>query len=232
MSDETLSYPDDASAATFLLTVRGKMAAASLEEGRDVHNATAGAPPSVAAARALGDLSHNVYVGYGDDEKSELLFIDYWNSLSGLGRFFSDPQVQAGAKTLFANRDNPLWAPADDFGSFHLAAPGGRTPTGIGMLRAQVTSLDKAAAAFRAYASATINQARRHGLVSHSLWIRMPEPGAPAEPEIIGVDVWLDADEMARYYDLMLGFEHLGPAFAGRPDSSIWRTAPGEWTEW
>jgi hypothetical protein len=232
MSDEAVSYPDDASAATFLLTIRGTMAAGSLEEGRTVHNATAGAPPSVAAARSLGDLSHNVYVGYGQEQRGEMLFIDHWNSLSGLGRFFSDPQVEAGGNTLFTSRESPLWAPAGDFGSYHLPTPSGRAPAGIGLLQAQVTSLDKAASAFRAYASATINRARRQGLVSHSLWTRVPDPGTPAEPEIIGVDVWLDADEMSDYYDLMIGFEHLGPAFAGKPDSSIWRTPPGEWIEW
>jgi hypothetical protein len=125
-----------------------------------------------------------------------------------------------------------VWAPADNFGSFHLPVPSGRTPAGVGLLQAQVTSLDQAAGAFRGYGKATINRARLHGLVSHSLWTRMPDPGAPAEPEVIGVDVWLDADEMSRYYDLSIGFEHLGPVFAGKPDTSIWRSAPGDWVEW
>ncbi|WP_322763377.1 hypothetical protein [Frankia sp. Cr2] len=232
MSDESVSYPDDASAATFLLTVRGRMAAVAVEETRKVHNETAGAAPSVAAARSLGDLSHNVYAGYGEDHRGELLFIDFWNSLSGLGQFFSDPQVQAGGNMLFASRENPVWAPAENAGSYHLAVPSGRTPTGVGLLRAEVTSLDKAASAFRDYASATINRSRLHGMVSHSVWTRVPDPGAPAVPEVIGVDVWLDADEMARYYDLSLGFEHLGPIFVGKPDTSIWQAAPGDWTEW
>ena len=29
-----------------------------------------------------------------------------------------------------------------------------------------------------------------------------------------------------------LGFDHLGPVFAGAPDTSVWRSAPGEWVEW
>lgn len=229
MSD---SYPSDASAATFLLTVRGTMAAGTLDEARETHNATAGAPEGVAAARSLGDLSHNVYAGHGADHAGELLFIDFWNSLSGLGQFFSNPQVQAGASMLFSNMDNPVWARAEEFGSYHLAVPSGRTPAGIGMLRTRVTSLEKAAGAFREYASVTINKARMHGMVSHSLWTKVAAPGTQAEPEVIGLDVWLDADEMARYYELGVGFDHLGPVFDGQPDTSVWHAAPGQWTEW
>jgi hypothetical protein len=232
MSDQSVSYPDDASEATFLLTVRGTMTSSTVAEARELHNQTAGDPHGVAAARSLGDLSHNVYSGYGEESAGELLFIDFWNSLRGLGQFFADPQVQAGASALFSTRDNPLWAAAADFGSFHLATPAGRSAAGIGLLRVEVTSLDEAAGAFRGYASTTINRARRSGLVSHSVWTRLPEPGVASTPEIIGVDVWLDPDEMSRYYETSLGFDQIGPAFAGKPDTSTWRAAPGSWVEW
>src|SRR5258705_4821856 len=105
MPAEALSYPSDASAATFLLTVRGTMAPGTLEEARELHNRTAGAPPGVAAARSLGDLSHNVYAGMADEHRGELLFIDFWNSLSGLCRFFVNPQVQAGGDIVFGSRE-------------------------------------------------------------------------------------------------------------------------------
>ncbi len=232
MSDQAVTYPSDASATTFLLTVRGTIAAPSLPEAREIHNATAGAAEGVAAARSLGDLSHNVYVGHGAAQPGELLFIDYWNSLSGLGQFFSNPQVQAGAGMLFRSRENPVWEQTEDFGNYHLATPSGRGPAGVGIITVEVTSLDKAASAFRTYADATINQARMHGMVSHSLWTRVAGPGAESAPEIIGVDMWLDADEMARYYDMSLGFEHLGPIFAGTPDTSVWQSAPDSWVEW
>jgi hypothetical protein len=232
MSNEVLAYPGDVSASTFLLTVRGTMAAESVEEARAVHNRTVGDPGSVAAARSLGDLSHNVYVGYGTDPRRELLFIDYWNSLSGLAQFFANPQVQAGGEMLFTAREYPLWAQVDGFGSYHLALPSGRSPRGVGLLRAPVTSPEKSGAAFQSYASATINQARRHGMVSHTVWTRLPDPGTPAAPEVMGVDMWLDADAMAEYYELSLGFEHLGSVFAGEPDTSTWQTAPRDWVEW
>jgi hypothetical protein len=230
MSDK--SFPSDATAATFLLTVRGTVAAASPEDVRGIHNRTAGDPDGVAAARSLGDLSHNVYRNCSDDHADELLFIDYWNSLSGMATFFADPRVQAGGSLLFAQRENPVWAQAEDFGTYHLAVPSGRSPSGIGLLRAEVTSLEKAAVAFRAYASATINRSRLAGMVSHSLWVRVPDPGAEQPAEITAVDVWLDPDDMARYYDHAHGFEHLGPVFAGAPDTSIWRPPAGDWVEW
>ncbi len=46
----------------YLLSIRGILALKTLEAARAVHNETAGAPANVAAARALGDLSHMVYV--------------------------------------------------------------------------------------------------------------------------------------------------------------------------
>ena len=29
-----------------------------------------------------------------------------------------------------------------------------------------------------------------------------------------------------------VGSDALGPVFAGEPDTSVWRSAPGDWTEW
>ncbi len=116
MSEAALTPPPGAGAATFLLTVRGKAKAATTEEARTLHNSTAGNPAGVEAARSLGDLSHQVFTGYGD---------------------------------------------------------------------------------------------------AH-----------------IGVDLWMDAEKMNGYYDLGLGFDALGPVFAGQPDTSVWRSAPGDWTEW
>jgi hypothetical protein len=110
--------------------------------------------------------------------------------------------------------------------------PSGRTTSAVGLIQVSVTSLDDAAGAFTAYAATTVNTARTYGIVSHSTWARVPNPGEPATTEIIGVDTWMDAERMNEYYDLSLGFEHFGPVFAGAPDTSVWRSAPGEWVEW
>lgn len=226
------TYPADAGAATYLLTVRGKTAPAVLDDARTMHNATAGAPQSAAGARSLGDLSHNVFAPIGKDNDGQLLFIDFWNSLSGLGTFFSNPQVQAAAAELFSSRDGIVWSRLDGFGGFSLPVPTGRSTGAVGLLQVAVTSIEQAASAFTAYASTTINTARSYGMVSHSNWLRVPNPGEAPTLEVIGVDFWMDADRMNEYYDLSLGFEHFGAAFAGAPDTSVWRSAPGDWVEW
>jgi hypothetical protein len=77
MSEQAVSYPADAGATTYLLTVRGKVAAPTVADVRELHNATAGAPQGIAAARSLGDLSHNVYSAVNDGSDT-ILFIDHW----------------------------------------------------------------------------------------------------------------------------------------------------------
>jgi hypothetical protein len=232
MPDDTPTYPPDAGASTFLLTVRGTTATPSLDAARAAHNATAGAPQSAAGARSLGDLSHNVFAPIGSELKGQLLFIDFWNSLSGLGNFFANPRVQEAASQLFSKRDGTVWSRLEGFGGFHLLVPSGRSERAVGLLQVSVTSFEAAAPAFTAYAAATINTARSYGIVSHSTWARVPNPGEPATAEVIGLDTWMDADRMNEYYDLSLGFDHLGPVFAGAPDTSSWLSAPGDWVEW
>jgi hypothetical protein len=232
MPDDTATYPPDAGAATFLLTVRGTIATPTLDEARATHNATAGAPQSAAGARSLGDLSHNVFAPISRELSGQLLFIDFWNSLSGLGNFFANPHVQDAASQLFTTRDGTVWSRLEGYGAFHLPVPSGRSIGAVGLIQVTVTSLEAAAPAFTAYAAATINTARSYGIVSHSTWARVPNPGEPATSDIIGLDMWTDADRMNEYYDRSLGFEHFGPVFAGAPDTSVWRSAPGEWVEW
>ena len=228
-----VKYPADAGATTYLLTVRGKVKTPTIADARELHNATAGSPDGVAAARALGDLSHNVYTSGGNGAGAdELLFIDYWNSPTGFGQFFAGPQVQAGAAQLFADVEGVLWAPTSGFGDFHLATPDGAAPIGVGLLRVGVSSIEGAAPAFNAYAAATINTARRYGQVAHTTWSRLPNPGETLSLDVIGVDVWSDLEQMNAYYQLSLGVEHLGPVFADQPQTSVWRAADGHWTEW
>ena len=230
MTDTT--YPADAGAATYLLTVRGTTVPSDLEDVRSLHNSTAGAPQSAAGARSLGDLSHNVYAPSGTDLSGQLLFIDLWNSASGLNMFFANPQVQAAAGQLFSTRNGIVWSGLEGFGAFHLAIPKGRSIGAVGLLQVTVTSVEQAAGAFTAYAASTINTARSYGMVSHSIWRRVPNPGEAPAPELIGVDLWMDADRMNEYYDLSLGFDHFGPVFAGAPNTSVWQAAPGDWVEW
>src|SRR5579859_7003438 len=108
MSTQSSTAPQPTTLQLYLLSIRGTLAPATLEEARGIHNQTAGAPESVAAARSLGDLSHMVYVPAGQSAGAgagEFLILDIWQSIDGLNNFFANPQVQQGAGMIFASRD-------------------------------------------------------------------------------------------------------------------------------
>jgi hypothetical protein len=217
----------------FLLAIRGTLNASVLDDGRKIHNETAGNPQGVAAARALGDLSHNVYVPLQDDpaRASELLILDTWNDLDGLGKFFSDPQVQGGGSMMFKTRDPVVWRASGTYG-FVLPAPRARTERFVGVIRGTVTSREAAGAAFDTAARKTINAARMLGQVSHQMFYRVTPPGEPASNELIGLDVWHDAEGMAKFYADTTAAQGLYRVFTAPPVTSIWKQPAGQWVEW
>jgi hypothetical protein len=216
-----------------LLAIRGALNATNLEEARAVHNRTAGNPEGVAAARALGDLSHNVYVPHGDAPAAatELLILDLWNSVEGLGKFFSDPQVQAGGAMMFASRDPVVWQLAPASG-FILPTPRGRDRRFVGLIRGVVKSREGATAAFDAFARRAINAGRLAGQVSHQVFFRVPSPGASPAMELLGVDVWMDDAGMARVYGDRAHLAPIADVFSAAPTTSTWKQPAGDWVEW
>jgi len=216
-----------------LLTVRGKLVPDTLAAGCKLHNETAGSPPGIAAARALGDLSHKVYTplqGFPGASDGELLFLDFWRTPEGIGRFFSDPQVQAMASQLFSAREGAMWMPARGAFGFQLPAPGGKGELFLGVIRGSVGSPDNAIASFRETLSPRLGDARRRGQLSHQLLLRLPAPGDPSGPELIGLDFWCDGRGMAEHY------QEIGAVYAvfsGKPQTSVWEPARGgAWSEW
>ena len=114
-----------------LLTVRGNVLPDTLEQMRVIHNQTAGSPPGIAAARALGDLSHMVYApltanGQPATTSKELLFLDVWVHPKGIMDFFSNEDVVQQGTKLFSSRDATVWMPADGSFSYSLPAPRGK----------------------------------------------------------------------------------------------------------
>ncbi|MEO8262040.1 MAG: hypothetical protein ABI566_05660 [Pseudolysinimonas sp.] len=214
----------------FLLTVLGTPTAGSGAASRDLHNSTAGSPGGVAAAKSLGDLSHNVFLPATPDD-ARLLFVDNWNDPAGLGTFFADPQVLEGAAALWTDRDAVLWTPGVGFGSYQLPVPSGRSVGAIGLMRAPVTSLDAAAPAFRADAAAKITAERAAGLIAHQVWVPAPMPGTESATEVLGVDYWLDVDAMNAWYETA-EYPDLAPLFTGAPVTSTWVSAGSDWIEW
>jgi hypothetical protein len=224
-----ITYPADAGADLYLLTVMGTPTTGSVTETRDLHNATVGNPDGVAGAKALGDLSHNVYLP--SDGTNRLLFLDTWNTPTGVGQFFSDEQVLQGAAALFAEREAVLWMPAAGFGSYNLQVPSGKTVAGIGIMRAPVADYEVAGKAFHADSVAKINAGRQFGLIAHTLWVPLPVPGTKPATEVFGVDYWLDADQMDKWY-ASASYDTVGAAFTGAPESSTLRPAGSGWIEW
>jgi hypothetical protein len=218
----------------YLLAIRGTLKAKTQEEARNTHNMTAGNPEGVAAARSLGDLSHNVFVTLGDTKGAgELLILDLWNNLEGFGKFFSDKKVQEGAGMIFQSIENrDLWARADDFRSFAVPTPAHKGDRFVGLVRGTVRSREGAKAAFDQIAKETLNAARKEGQISHEIFFRMADPGQPASLDLLGVDVWMDAEGMGRFYSDPKHLAPLKDVFSGAPAMSTWKQPAGNWIEW
>jgi hypothetical protein len=222
----------------YLLTIRGRLSPATLEEACKIHNMTAGDPGGVAAAKSLGDVSHMVYVPLPHDGHAptsgagEFLIMDLWTSPEGLNTFFSDHKVQEGGAMIFSERDPILWAPARGFTSYQIPAPFGMNDRIITMARATVKSLEEACELHNQAVARTVGQARKAGNLSHESYLRMAAPGSPEALEWLGVDVWMRPDEMMSLYEdpeFLEGFDHM---FTGEADVSIWVHPHGDWIEW
>lgn len=219
-----------------LLTVRGTPLPKTLEEMRVVHNETAGSPPGIAAARSLGDLSHMVYAPLSADAAAppshELLFMDVWVHPKGIADFFANEQVVQQGKKLFASRDATVWMPADGSYSYSLPAPRGKPDRYVGIVRGPIASPEAAIAVFRVADVAGQQDARRRGLLSHQILIKLAAPGDTSGLELLGVDTWNDLAGMNEHYGDAKHMSALGNAFTGRPQTSRWEQAPGQWSEW
>ena len=96
------SGPNQAN-SLYLLCIRGTLANRSIDPIRTIHNETAGAPQSVAAAQSLGDLSHMVHVPAERTSagNSEFLILDLWNRMEGLNQFFVYYEIIVQAEKIF-----------------------------------------------------------------------------------------------------------------------------------
>ncbi len=218
-----------------LLTVWGKANTASIEETCTLHNQTAGNLEGVAAAKSLGDMSHMTFMptNAASSYTGELLFMDIWNSLDGLNKFFSDHQVQAGGNMMFASREAVVWNKLDGFLNFHFPSPTGKNEKIVGLVRGKVKSLDEAEAIHNASIEKQVNSARAAGIISHEFHVRLAGPGSPEALEVLGIDVWINADSMMKHY-IGSEFQNSGlySMFASKPASSTWVHPHGEWVEW
>lgn len=215
-----------------LLCIRGTLNDRTTEAARETHNATAGNPEGVAAARALGDLSHKVFtpVEGSGAAPDEFLILDVWQTPEAIQKFFSSPDVGKGGAKLFKTRDPVVFMPAKNALSFTIAAPMNQSQRFVAVLRAKVKSPDAALEAFRAAVGKHLNPARQRGQLSHELYFRLDGPAADGTVELLGVDVWTNLEGMRTHYaELMPG---LSATFAAPPVTSVWQQPAGAWVEW
>jgi hypothetical protein len=215
------------------LTIRGTLAPPTLEAARTLHNDTAGSPQGIAAARALGDLSHKVFAPpNGAPNHGELLFLDVWCDAPSIGQFFGNPDVGKQAASLFSARDAAVWMPAGGAFVYHLPAARDAARRFVGMVRGPIASPEQAIERFAAGDARAVRDARRRGILSHELFIKLPFPGDSGPVELLGLDVWSSFEGMTEHYADATHMAALGPAFTGKPATSIWEQAPGDWSEW
>jgi len=212
------------------LTVRGK----TVRQGdamRTLHNETAGSPQGIAAARALGDLSHKVFTPNGGDAKpDELLFLDVWVEAAGIGKFFAHPDVAAQGAQLFVHKDPTVWMPARGSYSYSLPAHRDKPERYVGLVRGPIASPEAAIEIFGGVDAKAVADARKAGILSHELFIKLGPPGEPLE--LLGIDVWCDHAGMTAHYSNAAHMKALQGAFTGAPSASIWQQAAGVWSEW
>jgi hypothetical protein len=231
--DHTMSS-SHSNGAMYLLGIRGTLAPASVEAARKIHNSTAGAPENVKAARALGDLSHMVYVPLEPPKKGagEFLILDIWNSLEGLNQFFANPTVQEQGGKIFAARDPVVWARAPGWAGYTFPTPFGRNDRIVALVRGPVGGRKSAKAVHDDLVTGQVNKARLAGGVSHDAFFRLTPPGQPESLEFFAMDVWMDAQGMGSHYAEPGFMDNFARMFKGQPDTSTWTHPPGDWVEW
>jgi hypothetical protein len=220
-------------ATPLLLTVQGESAASDGETVRNAHNMAAGSDQGVAAARSLGDLSHAVYVPLEPTVgANNLMFIDYWNSIEGLMKFFSDPQVEKGGEMVFKRRDPIVWTRTPGLPNFNLPAPAGRNDRFVGLVQGPVKSHAVAETLVTELLRTAANRHRANGLITREWYFRLNPPGQPETLEAIGVDVWFDKGGMEATYADSSELGGFADLFTARPATSTWKKPAGQWVEW
>jgi hypothetical protein len=70
------------------------------------------------------------------------------------------------------------------------------------------------------------------GQISHDIYFRMAAAGEPPSLELLGVDVWMGAEGMGRFYSNPKHMAPLNDVFVAAPATSVWRSPGSQWVEW
>jgi len=223
-------FMEPETSSKFLFTNFGTVRPSSAEETRLTHNATIGDPASVAAVQALGDLSHLVHVPLGE-WTGELVLIDQWTSAEGIQQFLANPKIREHGQQLFSISRPGVWRLGEGFVQYTINTPARQTNRFLALLHGPVTSLDAAQRAYNQVFRQRIGEARKLGLVTHELFIRIG-PGTPDSVEILGIDSWFKLDGPRQLYaDPQFQAAFTG-VFTRPPQTWVLHRPEGDWIEW
>jgi quinol monooxygenase YgiN len=214
----------------FAVVVRGILAGNDLQASQMSHDQLA--MGGEAAAKAAGDISHDVLLGttlLGTTE-NQFLAVDRWESADNLDAFYADPDFQAAFGALFSapptlekfafQRNWAGWG--DDLNAGDASDPhyfvvvrGRLKDVGTAMSQAMH---DEVASAGEAPAIAA-------GDVAH-----LPYLGKEDPREFLAVDIWSSADNLEAFYSdpaFQMAFAAL---FEGPPTIGVY--ASTDWHQW
>ena len=223
---------DQSNGRIYLFTIFGTRAL-SLEATRPVHNRVAGNPEDVAAAKSLSDLSHMVYTSV-DEKSAEFVIMDLWTNPTGLNQFFSEPRraEKQAAAGMFTHSEPLLWEPTEGFFTYHIPVPTGHHDRFFALLRGPVVSREQARIFVNQVRVQGLHKARAAGHLSHEVYFRLAQPGAPESLELLSVDGWFDLEGMIRYYNELDADPALDGIFTAQPSTWLLKHPAGEWVEW
>ncbi len=216
-------------AGTWAVLVRGALASTDLAKMKTTHDAVAKGGET--AAKAAGDQSHDVLLGtklLGTTE-NEFMGLDTWNNLSGLQKFYADPNFIKAFSTLFKSAPAPeIFVKQDKWhGWGDLKSGDAHKPYYFVVARGTLKEKDasKAKAAHDAVAAGGESIVKAAGDVAHIVFTGLKDP-----QEFMAIDIWKDSANIAKTYtdpNFAKGFAAL---FSGTPTIAVYKST--DWHQW
>ena len=125
-----------------------------------------------------------------------------------------------------------LWTDPSGFTQFFTEPERQKRQTAGGLFRGSATSREQARLLVDQVRRADLHKARAAGHLSHEMYFRLAEPGAPESLELLAVDGWFDREGMLRYYAELDASPALDGLFTAPPSTWLLQHPAGEWIEW
>jgi len=216
-------------APEFAALVRGTLFTTDLAMAKEKHDGIAGG--GEAAAKAAGDIAHDVLLGTTmlGTEENQFLGIDRWTDAQAMNNFYMNPDLQAAFGTLFSGppsleafQRQPTWHTWGD-----MDAGDSFDPYFFVVVRGKLKEADpaKAQAAHDAVAGGGEAQVTAAGDVAHIVFTGLQDP-----QEFFAIDIWKASDNLEAVYtnpDFQAAF---GGLFEGTPTLAVYQST--DWHQW